>query len=606
MIIRMVRKKQCNAKCLRDEKMCENILPFLMQLGVYGMEESMKKKVGIIVRLIMMGVVPLLLGCLILVAFGSITMKGGLMETSETGMEYLASSVRGAYDNMEGDYKVDGDDLYKGDYNITDNSDKMKSFIGELPADVTLCYGKVRMATTLKEIDGKSAIGTEISDEVWNTVENGKTYVTSDIKINGKDYVAAYVPLYDSSDKVVGAAFAGEPLTEVNSFIYSKVMVFVGIAIVCLIIAFITSIISAKTIASAIKEAEKQMYLLGEGNLTLDIPNKIISRSDEIGDMVRAVSTMSQTLTEIVQGLHNATENINRVGKELDTMAEQSSRVADDISSAVEDVSKGAVSQADDVQKASMEIANLGKSIERITENIESLTDTSDMMMSSSNNSARTIDELTDSNNKTIEAIKRIENQFSLTNEAIQKISVATELITSIASQTSLLSLNASIESARAGEAGRGFAVVASEIQQLSSQSDETAKEIQDIICELKNEADKTLSAMEEANKLVDEQMAKLGNTKSSFEELNGGIEKSKSETDVIKDNTNMCNSARVQIDEVVSDLSAISEENAASAQETTASMQELNATMSVMANTARELNELAEKLEESMKFFKI
>ena len=87
---------------------------------------------------------------------------------------------------------------------------------------------------------------------------------------------------------------------------------------------------------------------------------------------------------------------------------------------------------------------------------------------------------------------------------------------------------------------------------------------------------------------------------------MNDGIEKSKSETDIIKDNTGACNKARVQIDEVVSNLSAISEENAASAQETTASMQELDATMSVMANTAKELTELAVKLDESMEFFKI
>lgn len=566
----------------------------------------MKRKKGIMMRLVIMGIVPLLVGCLILVAFGGIAMKDGFMERSEDAMEYLASAVRGAYDNMDGEYRIEGDNLYKGDYNITENSDAMKSFIGKQEADVTLCFGKTRMATTLKESDGKAVIGTDISDKVWDTIKSGNTYVSSDLIINGEDYVVAYVPIYGTDGEVVGAAFAGEPLSEVNSFVYARVAGFCTIIIICIIIATITTIITARRIASAVKTAEKQMHLLGQGNLSLDIPEKILGRSDEIGDMVRAVSTLSQTLIEIVKGLHEASDNINRVGKELDTMAEQSSRVAEDISSAVQDVSNGALCQAEDVQKASIEIGNLGESIERITENIGTLTETSDLMMGSSNNSSKTIDELTESNNKTIEAIKRIEEQFSHTNEAIQRISTATELITSIASQTNLLSLNASIESARAGEAGRGFAVVASEIQQLSSQSDGTAKDIQGIINELKDEAEKTVEAINEANRLVDEQLSKLGNTRDSFEQLNDGIEKSKSETDIIKDNTGACNKARVQIDEVVSNLSAISEENAASAQETTASMQELDATMSVMANTAKELTELAVKLDESMEFFKI
>ena len=213
---------------------------------------------------------------------------------------------------------------------------------------------------------------------------------------------------------------------------------------------------------------------------------------------------------------------------------------------------------------------------------------------------------MSDSNDRTSHAINNIGEQIQLTNESIKKISVATELITSIASQTNLLSLNASIESARAGEAGRGFAVVATEIQKLAVQSNDAAVEIQQIIGNLITESQKTMNEMQDAEVLMREQQEKLGDTKEKFDEVNVGIDVSKEQTQQIRVYVDSCDSARAAVIDVITNLSAISQENAASAEETTASMEELNATINVLAGEAVKLKEIAAQLKEEMSFFRV
>lgn len=180
------------------------------------------------------------------------------------------------------------------------------------------------------------------------------------------------------------------------------------------------------------------------------------------------------------------------------------------------------------------------------------------------------------------------------------------DAITGIASQTNLLSLNASIEAARAGEHGRGFAVVASEIQKLSEQSAGSAKEIEDIVNRLSLESEQAVAAMEEMKRIIARQEEKLNETTEQFKKVSAGIAKTREATSVIQTRTDECDASRRQVMDVVSDLSAISEENAASAEETTASMEELNATINLLAEEAAKVREMSDGLKEKVGIFKV
>ena len=312
------------------------------------------------------------------------------------------------------------------------------------------------------------------------------------------------------------------------------------------------------------------------------------SGRDEFSLFGKYVNEFLGKLAGVIQTAQNISEKVKYSGDELDSMAKGSSVTSSEISKAVEDISSGAGTQAEEVEVASAQIAEMGSTFGQIVKNVDYL------------------GELSDANGKTDDAFSQVVQQIHTTNDSVKKIREATELITSIASQTNLLSLNASIEAARAGEAGKGFAVVATEISQLAAQSSSSADIIKGIIEELVREAELTVSIVDEVSAILGRQQEKLHQTKGHFDVLEKGIENSDGETGQIKANTGICEDARKKVEEVIISLSAISQENAAAAEETTASMAELDGTISNLVGTAQELNSLADELDSKLKFFQI
>lgn len=562
---------------------------------------------GIREKLVLLAAVPALVASLAILLVARSILIDGMQDEMIDGLVLLAEAVKGSYNAQSGDFSMGEDGcVYKGEANISSVPESLDIFTAEIDADVTLCWGKTRMVTSLQNADGSRPVGTDIADNVWATVQKGEVYKTSDIVIMDQDYYAAYVPLKNSDGTVVGAVFAGRPSASVTTYITSKVTNLILIAVAVLVLCVIVGFVIARGIAKATLAAEKALTEVAEGHLNTTVDAVVTKRQDELGQMGRAVEELIGRLRTIVGDLKKSSDTLYTSGNSLDEMAGQSSAAADEISRAVEDISKGAVSQAEEIENASMEIATMGEVIENIVQNVGSLTSTSQTMTAAGDASTLTMQELSASNDRTTEAITRIGEQIRMTNTSIEKIGEAATLITSIADQTSLLSLNASIESARAGEAGRGFAVVAGEIQKLAVQSDEAAAEIQQIIDTLLAESEQTMAVMKEAEGLVAEQQGKLNDTKTRFSEVNDGINVSREGTDVIRGNADSCDRARAQVVDVISNLSAISQENAASAEETTASMQELNATISMLAEAAGSLKVLSAELNNEMGFFKM
>ncbi len=216
------------------------------------------------------------------------------------------------------------------------------------------------------------------------------------------------------------------------------------------------------------------------------------------------------------------------------------------------------------------------------------------------------LSELSEYTEKTTKAVDTIAEQINMTNTSAQEIQRAVEMITAIADETNLLSLNASIEAARAGEQGRGFAVVASQIQKLAEQSAESAQQITYIVGNLLHDAETTAETMEDVVDIVDSQKEKLLQTDAQFETVNRGIQESLFKIGQIRDKSKILDESRKQMANMIMSLSAISEENASASEETASSTAKLNERVKKITQEVTILKKIAADLEQQIQIFKI
>lgn len=580
------------------------------------METKMKKGMGILLKLAMMCVLPMLALMVIITLFAMNALRDGMENEALGGLSLLCQSVSASYDAIDsGDYHMEGDLLYKGEYCITEDEAAIDSFTSGSEADVTLFYGDTRRATSLRDItSGERIVGTTASDAVVAAVlQNGEDFKSTDVTINNQSYYAYYKPLKNSDGQIVGMVFAGEPSADVNANIMAQVMRIVGIAVVILIVSMIVCILLVKGMAAIVVHAGMLLGKISEGDLRLQlderaqkVSDKAKTRSDEIGVMLASMNGLVNKLQTLVGNIKKTTDELLQSGENLEMMASQTSTTTDEIAHAVEDVAKGAVTQAEDIESATTEVNNMGALIAKIVQKVQELNEVSKSIKKADDESEEIINELDASNDRTLEAVKKIGVSVRTTNDSVKKIQEAVNLITAISSETSLLSLNASIEAARAGEAGRGFAVVASQISKLSEDSNNSAKTIEDIIHQLSIDSEASVEIMAEVSEIIELQKKKLDETKAKFADVSKGIDMSIEETKSIHEQTKVCDEARIRVTDVIQNLSAVAEQNAASTQETNASMEELNATINLLAESAGDLKDIAETLQKDVSFFNV
>ncbi len=381
----------------------------------------------------------------------------------------------------------------------------------------------------------------------------------------------------------------------------------IALCVIVLVVISVCVFVASKLIARNVAKEAGIIRELGTLDLTLRHKlNAYASRKDEVGMIANATLYLTETVGEAVKLLKAKNEELSAASKNLMTGAEVTKGSVDNVEKAINEIAGSAAQQATDTQQAAESVLHIGETIETTMEEAEALSKYTGNIQETSEGMRNTVRALSEVNGNTEKAIEEISAQTLSTNESAMKIKDAAQLITSIAEETNLLSLNASIEAARAGEQGRGFAVVANQIQKLAEQSNDSAKFIDNIINTLIEDSGKAVDSMHEMKNIMLEQSRQLSNTEEQFQDMYQDIEVTKQSVNAIYHTVKSMDEERMMVVEVVQNLSAIAEANAASTQQTLASTELVNDMVKDISDVSNQLINVSEAIEKSMGGFTV
>lgn len=551
-----------------------------------------KKSLNMNRMLLMFSMIPLVVGVAVMMIIAIILLNNNLEQKVE---DQLMVAAQGLKDYTEFELKEGAEEItYDAEY-----IDTMKKY----DVDLTVFLGDTRFCTSVLNDKGQRNEGTQAAEGIWPTVKTGKNFINDNTKVAGKDFYVVYLPLVDASNNVIGMSFAGMPREDIVSARNHIIMVSVIAALILIAVFTALVVLIARKVAAPLKETADSLEIVASGDFTEESDTE--SMLAETYSLIRSYRGLQENIRGMLGKINHISQDlVGRVG-DVNDLVEQSSQSVEQINTAVGELADGATSMAGNVTSINNQVNEMGGLINSVVESVDLLTNSSSAMQQANNEAYGYITNLEKSSAATKDAVVGIRSQVVNTNEAIMKITSAVGMITDIASQTNLLALNASIEAARAGEMGKGFAVVAESIGNLANQSAESTAEIRGIIDELTKQSEQSVLASESVEQAINDEQELLVETKKRFDILNTEITSSVDDINGISSLTENLESIKASIVENVSDLSAISEENAASTEEVSASMETITLNMRVINENSDSMNGIANELVDSVGTFK-
>lgn len=381
----------------------------------------------------------------------------------------------------------------------------------------------------------------------------------------------------------------------------TAISLLIGMAAIVVVFIFIRKIVAPLSYAT---NAVEELAALDFRVKNEQQERRFAGLKDEVGNIMRAVLKLRGELTAVVTELKNQSDNLFEQSDSLSKSASDTMNNMKDTDRAVDEMANGATMLAQETQSASDNIIEIGNMIDKVNDNTEELTKDADNMKELGENAENILRQLIAGQKEMVTHIGVVNDKTHEANKAAGKISEVVNLITDIASQTNLLSLNASIEAARAGEAGRGFAVVAENIKQLAEQTTSSAADIQDIIHDLEQKSGETVEKTEAVNNIVNKQSEDMKQTADILNQVITGITGLIDKIDSIAVSVANMDKSKENVVDVIGNLSSVSQENAASTEETSASTTMAMETAKKIADEAVNLRDIAQELEDRMKQF--
>lgn len=450
----------------------------------------------------------------------------------------------------------------------------------------------------------KEKVGQPVENAVIKGVvqqlQDGKKPGTAVVEydFNGTTKYSAYTILNNENILVLTAdeseALAG--ITTVTG-------VAVGISAIVVLLAIIICFILGRRLMRPLVKVSTIIEEIANGDINADF-GMVKETNDEIGLIIEKMKELTQSLGNIVGKIRNSSDTMSANSYELNDTSSQTLAANNEISKAVEDVAEGSTGMAASISKINENLLEMSNETKDINESVNEIRNQTVAVQDSSKIMNDKIKSMQNSSQKMDEGISAISKRIETVNTTVDKVSNIVSVIEEISSETNLLSLNASIEAARAGDAGKGFAVVAQEIRVLSDNTNTELENIKQIISSLVEECRYCVQAsgtiVEDNAKQKEEIKAVL----DEFSALDEQIQKTAEKADEIEELVTAMIELNDDITKSSNSLTDVSAANAAATEEMNANIEELNAMMNGVSEMAGNMNDESDGLKEALSFF--
>lgn len=442
----------------------------------------------------------------------------------------------------------------------------------------------------------------EVDDELSKTISTLKSNKNNSflkLNYNGRSKLVANYNIDQTAWTLTVIGDYKELFKEKSNILRTNIII-ISIVLLAIILG---GAIFIKSIKAPVLELEEAFFNVSNGDLKC---RARISAKDEFGLLAEKFNVMIENISELVNESKKASENLLDSSMVLIEETSKSSIATNEVVQSVEQIAAITEENAKNTSVGTEKINQLSESIKSVADYINNAANMSNTSKELSNKGIEIIKILREKSDKAKQASFEVNDMIISVDKSSHKINTIIQSINEISEQTNLLALNASIEAARAGEAGRGFAVVAEEIRKLAEETSSSTKEIKDIIIEIQSKSNLSVSSMNNSKVILEEQLESVDETEKVFLEISQDVNELTQQVHSVKKYNEKMLIKTDEIVDVIGNIEESSQQSSASTEEVLASSEEQLVSIAEMESRAKQLEELASKLQDSINRFKI